>query len=93
MRKTAFILFLLFAFVQAAPAVTALFSDSVPVFMVDEEKADDKTETDQKLKKDYTVFTHQLAGFSRKLNTAFHLAEKILASPCIEKNTPPPNFS
>lgn len=93
MRKIAVILLVLFALVQAGPAVTALFSPSVPVFLVDEEKADDKTETEQKLKKDYTCFADHITAFSRELNTAFHLAEKILAAPCIEKNTPPPNFS
>lgn len=93
MRKIAVILFLLFAFVQAGPAIAALFTPAVPVFIVDEEKADDKTETEQKLKKDYTVFAEHAAIFSRQLNIALHLAEKILASPCIEKNSPPPNFS
>lgn len=93
MRKIAVIFLVMFSLVQAGPAVTALFSPSVPVFLVDEEKADEKTETEQKLKKDFTVFADHVSALSRQLNTAFHLAEKILAAPCIEKNTPPPNFS
>ena len=38
MRKVAFILFIVFATVQVAPAVMALFSQTISVFITDEEK-------------------------------------------------------
>lgn len=92
MKKIAVILFLVFAAVQVAPALCSLFSQATSVFMVDEEKSEDKNESEKKTKKDYTAFADYTTGFSHKLNTAFLLAEKILSSPCLEKLTPPPNF-
>ena len=44
MKKIAAILLLIFTLVQAGPAVTALFSESTTIFIVDEEKADEKIE-------------------------------------------------
>lgn len=92
MRKIAVILFLVFAAVQVAPAVCSFFSPSTSVFMVDEEKGEDKNESEKKSKKDYAAFASYTTEFSHKLNTAFLLAEKIQPSPCLEKLTPPPNF-
>lgn len=93
MKKMAFLLFMVFATVQLAPVAMAFFTDEISVFIADEEKGEDKgTTTDKKEKKDYPDFSSQSATLTHKLNTAFHLAEKIHPSPCLEKVTPPPNF-
>lgn len=93
MKKIAFLLFMVFASVQLAPAVMAVFSDTTSVFIADEEKSEEKgTNTDNKEKKYYTSYSLQSDKLANKINTAFHAAEKIHASPCLEKLTPPPNF-
>jgi hypothetical protein len=93
MKKIAVTFLLLFGLVQAAPTVISLFSDSAPVFIVDEEKGEDKTESDKKeKKKDYAGFAHQVNGFAARANVALLVAEKIAPFPCLEKLTPPPNF-
>lgn len=92
MKKIAAILLLLFTFVQAGPAVTALFSDSTTVFLVDEEKGGEKNEEEKKDKKEITLLTYQSTELSHQIITALHVAEKIQVSPCLEKLTPPPNF-
>jgi len=92
MKKAAAILLFLFAFIQAGPAVCSLFSETSSVFVIDEEKGEDKTESEKKDKKDFTAFTRIAGSFSHDVNTAIHLAEKIHPFPCLEKLTPPPNF-
>ena len=92
MKKIAAILLFLFALVQAGPAVASLFTETHSVFVMDEEKSEDKTEWEKKDKKDCTAFARISCWFSHAINTAFHLAEKIQAFPCLEKLTPPPNF-
>jgi len=93
MRKIAAILLFVFATVQAAPAICSFFSPVSTVFIVDEEKADEKKGTENKEKKDYPGFLHPADELTHKLTTAFHLAERIYASPFLELLTPPPNFS
>jgi len=92
MKKTAALLLFLFALVQAGPAVVSLFKNTSSVFVIDEEKTEDKTEHIKKEKKDITSFTGLASNFSHDVNIAFHLSEKIQSSPCLEKLTPPPNF-
>lgn len=92
MKKIAAILLLIFTLVQAGPAVTALFSESTTVFMVDEEKAEEKIEETKKTEKEIPFVTNQSIEFSHQIDIALHLAEKIQAPPCLEKLTPPPNF-
>lgn len=92
MKKIAAILLLVFAFVQAAPAITSLFSDSTIVFMVDEEKGGEKIEEDKKDKKETPYVIFQSRKLSLKISTALHVAQKINASPFVKKLTPPPNF-
>lgn len=84
---------MLFAAVQIVPAVKAVLSDTTSVFIADEEKSEDKgSSNDNKAKKYFTVLVPQTLKLDNQLNTAFHLAEKINSSPCLEKLTPPPNF-
>lgn len=92
MKKIAAILLFLFALVQAGPAITALFSPSTVVFIVDEEKSEEKIEEIKKDKKEIPFVANQSLEFSHQINTALHVAEKIQAAPCLEKLTPPPNF-
>jgi len=92
MNKIATILLLIFTLIQAGPMVTSFFSDPTVVFFVDEEKAGEKTETEKKEKKDYSFVDSATNELSFKINTALHVAEKILTHPCLEMPTPPPNF-
>lgn len=92
MKKAAAIFLFLFAFVQAAPAFCTLFSETSSVFVMDEEKGEDKTESEKKDKKDFTAFIRISGCFSHDVSTAIHLVENIHPSPCLEKLTPPPNF-
>ncbi len=92
MKKIAAILLFLFALVQAGPAVSALFSNSTIVFMVDEEKSEEKIEEIKKDKKEVPFVSKQSLELTHQISTALHVAEKIQAFPCLEKLTPPPNF-
>lgn len=92
MKKIAFIFLFLFSLVQAGPAVAALFSDSTTVFIVDEEKSDEKIEEVKKEKKESPDIGFRSLELSHQVSTALHVAEKIQASPCLQKLTPPPNF-
>jgi hypothetical protein len=94
MKKITILLFIIFATVQLAPAVMVFFQNTTAVFIADEEKGEEKrNNTDNnKEKKDYAYFLTHSATFTLKINTAFHLTEKIHSSPYQEKLTPPPNF-
>jgi hypothetical protein len=93
MKKIAFLLFMVFAAVQLAPSVMAAFSDTTSIFVADEEKSGEKGyNDDNKAKKDYAIFTSQSCQLDNQIKTAFHAAEKIYTSPCLEMIAPPPNF-
>jgi hypothetical protein len=94
MKKIACLLFIIFATVQLAPAVRAFFPKASSVFIVDEEKGEEKVNSadSNKVKKDYADFLPKSATFTLKINTAFHQTEKIYPSPYPQKLTPPPNF-
>ena len=92
MRKIATILLIIFALVQAGPAVSALFSNSTTVFIVDEEKSEENIEKIKSNKKGPLFVIENSLELSHQISIALHLAEKIQASPCLEKLTPPPNF-
>lgn len=93
MKKIATILILLFVLVQVAPAVCSLFSVQTGLFIVDEEKTPEKTDTNEiKEPKNFHSFQQSQDVISQKLQTAFLLAEKIVLSPCLEKHTPPPDY-
>lgn len=94
MKKIAIFILFVFTLVQVVPALQSLFKvNSGIVFTMDEEKSDEKTETNEKKeKKDYSSLSLLVKAASAKVNISFHLAEKIFTSPCLEKLTPPPNF-
>ena len=92
MKKTAAILFFIFALVQAGSVVAVFFPESSYSFVMEEEKNEEKKESEKKEKKNLFTFSAISTHFDHEINTAFHLAEKIHTSPCLEKITPPPNF-
>ena len=87
MKKIAAILLFIFALVQAGPAVSALFSNSTTVFIVDEEKSEENIEKIKSNKKEPLFVIENSLELSHQISI-----EKIQASPCLEKLTPPPNF-
>ena len=92
MKKTAAILLFIFTLVQVIPAVSSLFSTTNAVFVMDEEKGDEKTEAEKKEKKENLTVFFGAEILSQHIDIAFHESEKIYPSPCLEKLTPPPNF-
>ncbi|OSZ80962.1 hypothetical protein CAP36_06910 [Chitinophagaceae bacterium IBVUCB2] len=92
MKKIAAILLLIFALVQAGPAIISLFSDATIVFIVDEEKGSEKIDEDKKDKKENPYVLFQSLELSHQVSTALNLAESLQASPFVKKPTPPPNF-
>lgn len=93
MRKIATILLVIFTLVQAGPICCSLFSETTAVFIADEEKAPETTETDKKTdKKDYIAFQNQLQGQALYIKTAFQHTENIQLPPYLEKLNPSPDF-
>jgi hypothetical protein len=93
MRKIAAILLIIFTLVQAGQLYCSIFTETTAVFMADEEKAPEKIETEKKAdKKDCLSYNIMALGLTRHINTAFHNAEKFKHPPCLEIQTPPPNF-
>ena len=92
MKKTAAILLFIFTLVQVIPAVSSLFSTTNVVFVMDEEKGDERTEAEKKEKKENFTVSFGAEILSQHIDIAFHESEKIYPSPCLEKLTPPPNF-
>jgi hypothetical protein len=92
MKKIAIFFIMIFALVQTAPVVMAVFTEVSSVFIVDEEKGEEKATGENKEKKSEVDFTFHSSQLSNRLNTAFHLAEKIPTHPSADKLTPPPNF-
>jgi archaellum component FlaF (FlaF/FlaG flagellin family) len=93
MRKIAAILLIIFSLVQAGQLYSSLFTETTTVFMADEEKSPEKMETEKKAdKKDYLSYNIMGLSFTRHTNTAFHNAENFKHPPCLEMQTPPPDF-
>jgi hypothetical protein len=93
MRKIATILLVIFTLVQAGPLCCSLVTETTVIFMADEEKAPEKMDTEKKAeKKDYFSFHKMQLGYNHNINTAFLHAEHIKHPPCIELQTPPPDF-
>ena len=80
--------------VQIAPAVCSILQINTGLFLVDEEKSPEKVQTaDGKDIKSCPIIVSYVQILESKLNTAYHSSEKIQLFPCLEKPTPPPNFS
>jgi hypothetical protein len=93
MKKAAFLFLFIFTLVQTLPVVNALHNQSSIVLLIDEENGENyKKQAEQKEKKEYGYYTLFSTCLAEKMNTAFHAAEAIHASPCLETLTPPPNF-
>ena len=87
MKKIAALLFFIFILVQAGLTIGSLYSGTISVCMVNEEKTDEKTD-----EKENTVSQFQSSELFHRISTAPPVAEKILTAPCLEKLIPPPNF-
>lgn len=93
MKKIAFIFFLIFTLVQAGPAIASLFSPHQVVFMVDEEKNEDKSKSDIKDGKKYLSRPYSFSFYQRICSSGWPQPdEDIHPSPCLERVCPPPNF-
>lgn len=93
MRMIATILLVIFTLVQAGPLYNSLFSESIPIFMVDEEKIPEKVDPEKKSDaKDYFRLPVISLITSQQLTTThLHTASALLFS-CLEMQTPPPDF-
>lgn len=94
MKRIAFILLLIFAFVQVVPGILSFGEmDRIGVFFnVDEEKTAEKMVQEKaKEKKEYTSLLLLSAACGKEMALALHQAEKILPAPCLEQQAPPPN--
>lgn len=85
---------LIFTAVQAVPAVISLISPSTVVFVMDEEKNEDKHKEDNKKESKKIFLRQSLQAVSELPQPAFsdRRSERILPSPFLEKVSPPPNF-
>lgn len=94
MKKIAIFILFIFTLVQVAPALQSLFQNSNSIiFTVHEEKSSETTESEEKKeKKEFSSLSLLVKAVSAKTTVAFHLAEKLHPSPCLEKLTPPPDF-
>lgn len=93
MRKIATILLVIFTLVQAGSLCCSLFTETAAIVMTAEEKAPEKMDTEKKAdKKDYFSFHNLQLGYDHNINTAFLRVENIKHPPCIEMQTPPPDF-
>lgn len=94
MKKIAILIVFIFTLVQVAPALQSFFQNSTCIiFSVDEEKGSETTDSEEKKeKKELSSLSLLVKAVSAKTTVAFHLAEKIHPSPCLEKLTPPPDF-
>lgn len=93
MNKITFLFLLLFSLVEVAPSFMVHHADITSVFIAEEKNGEEKNEsTETKDQKYFVQFLNISEEVAHDSNTVVHLAEKIDASPCLEKLTPPPNF-
>lgn len=93
MKKIAFIFILIFTLVQAGPAIACLYNPEQAVFIVDEEKSEDKSKAEKKdgkkeLSRPFS-FYFQIQNIFSGIRTSDDL---ILPCPSLELLSPPPNF-
>lgn len=93
MKRIAAILFILFALVQAGPAVQTLVNpEKVSLFIVDEEKNNNvKEDSLKELKKDFSIHHLSLSGPDPSFSSFRNAGENKYASHSPENLTPPPN--
>ncbi len=93
MKKIAAILLIIFALVQAGPAIQTLVnSDQVSLFIVDEEKNNNvKEDSLKEIKKDFSIHHSSLSGPDPSFSSYRNAGENKYASHSPENLTPPPN--
>jgi len=91
MKKTAFLILIIFTIVQALPTIQSIWGYEQAIMLdISEEKKTEKE--DIKSKKEYFTFSSVNLHLSVKILNQIHLAESITPSPCFERLTPPPDF-
>ena len=94
MKRIALILLVIFSLVQAGPAISSLISPSTIIFMVDEEKNEDKHKEDNKKESKKVLLRQSIlsASVNPQITLSDLSKERILPPPFLEKVSPPPNF-
>lgn len=96
MKIIAAIFLFIFTLVQVVPAVQSFVPDTkVSIFNPDEEKSG-KDVTGKVAKKDTKDYPFQIThpvAMTTTVSAYNHEAVSLITSPCLEKNTPPPNFA
>jgi hypothetical protein len=94
-KKIAILILLLFVVSQVLPTAQTLVNDTA-IMLVDhaEEQKNSKDELKEKKEyKEYLVYSRPFSGAHTGLLLRWNNLENILPSPCVDKITPPPNFS
>ncbi|HVZ57387.1 MAG TPA: hypothetical protein VG870_12055 [Chitinophagaceae bacterium] len=94
MKKLALFLLLLFAAVQAVPAIRALVDgEKILVFNVDEEKCAGKQVADyfKDSRNSFAACLEQIS-LTARLIAPVQPDDQLPLHPCLERHTPPPNF-
>ena len=93
MKRIAAILFILFALVQAGPALQTLVNpDQVSLFIVDEEKNNTKEDQAKSFKSFYSANNFSFLLVAAKPVNHFTVSEQLCISPYLGNHTPPPNY-
>lgn len=93
MKKIAAILLIIFTLVQVAQVYSSIYCDTTSIFIADEEKSAEKTDIEKKAEKKDFLYHHITALiFSGQTNAAIHQAIHFKHPPCLETQTPPPDF-
>lgn len=93
MKRIAAILLIIFALVQAGPAVQTLVNpDQVSLFIVDEEKNNVKEDQAKSFKSFCSANHFAFLLVASKSANHFITSERLSVSPYLGNHTPPPNF-
>ena len=93
MKKIAYLFLFVFFLMQLSPILHIPNTDTVAVFVADEQNGEEKNNgNDNSEKKYYPVFTYHSQGVTAGLSIVPYCSEDIMAAPCPETPTPPPNF-
>lgn len=92
-KRIAAILFIIFALVQAGPAVQTLVNpDQVSLFIVDEEKNNTKEDSVKNFKSFCSASNLSFLLLTAQSISHFTISERLAVSPYLGNHTPPPNF-
>lgn len=93
MRIIAALLLIIFSLVQVGQVCCSLFTDTTAIFMADEEKVPEKMDAEKKAEKEHFLSFYNIEPYySLRLNSILPPAVNIKRPPCLEMQTPPPDF-